>query len=562
MVNARPSSLTTIRSLADYIIYKDGSTYYAINAQTGSTAVSPNSNFTTLMNSMFTAATAGDRIFIEKGNYVVPTTISGKSGVRLYGDGRATVFDCSTMSAYDYAMEWFGTLGTSTAVATSVAQGDTHIHVASSSGYTADDILFLTSTDQWKTSNPTGTLKGELHYAGTIESGIVNLRTGASVHPALAYTFDSYTNTTSTLQKVTPMSNVIIDGITFIGDESLQLEAIYVTYGDNFTINNCFFQLMEGEAVQYQSCMNSRVINSYFANNDRIETDGEGYGVGLSQAVQNIDISGNHFIACRHAVAGGAGTYAGVPRGVHVHGNTARDCGVTVGGGPVGSFNWHNVGENINFTDNIIQGGGYGFDAYQYSGLIANNTVYGAVGGVEFDCTAGDGVLVEGNLFQNCWSNAIVSNTANTRKDVISNNHFINNGYISAVPVIAMAARSTGLVIMGNKFEDSATFAIALNNCSGAVIKDNFFRGSGKFNGNHGHITLYTTAGGNLITNNVFRQGSNSSKPESCVAIGSGCVTNIIRYNDMQSGTSTYISDSGTTTVKDHNYAYPTGAVI
>jgi hypothetical protein len=514
-----------------YIVWRDGATYHA-NSTIGGTNYN-NANFVTLMGSTIGACSAGDVIFIKAGTYVVGTTITGKSGVSIIGSGSGTIFDCTSMASGDHAIDFSGTESDVVAVSVNVVAGEDHVHVADSSGYVHNDLFMIYSSDVWR-SSPYGTLQGEIHYVDASAANVITLRTPTGTSIGYDYFYDSYAAAHSSIKKIIPVSNVIVEGIYFLGTAANHLRGINVGWGENFVVRNCIFKLMVGEAVSWVNCINSVVEDNKFIECNEA---GNGYGVGLGQACQNIRVSGNRGETCGHMVAIGSGAAVGVPRSIFITDNTAMNC-------VSAAFNVHFTGEHISINNNIIIGGEVGIMPFMYSGIVSNNQIFNTKYGIEIDASSvGDGVLISGNKIKDCWNAGIISSSS-TRKDVFQGNYVTNclNG-------MQISDNTAGVVINGNQLEDNIYCGLFLTTVSNAIIENNLFRGNSKVTGNQAHIELDTNSDNNLIINNIFRQGANTERVEECIYISSNtCNNNVIKDNDMEKGDVYYVLDSGTDT--------------
>ena len=87
---------------ASYVIYIDGSTYYAQNGQTGINDYS-GSDAKTVIESAITALTNGGKVFIKGGTYTITSPINVlKSNITVEGEGERTQLDATTLNRGGY----------------------------------------------------------------------------------------------------------------------------------------------------------------------------------------------------------------------------------------------------------------------------------------------------------------------------------------------------------------------------------------------------------------------------------------------------------------------------
>lgn len=386
------STITTV-SPYDYIVFRDGATYYA-NSTTGDTNYN-NADFDAMMDILY-AALAGTEasIYLKTGTYVCDDTIDGVSGVSLFG-APGSVIDASTRGTGS-VIAYTGTIGSSEALTVNSLQGDDSLDVADSSAFAAGDLCFIRSTDDWFSNSLTQN-QGEFFYAGSVPDGTsVDLRQ----HDRL---LGNYTvAATGTVYKVTPVADFTIDGITIIGDGADQLYGITVTYGVNVNIKNCNFKDVYSHSIWFTSVINSRITENYVKGSSKA---GLGYGVDMEYACTNILVNNNNFEDCRHSVTIGGGTGYGIPRGIVVDGNTAMSSTEDA------NYDCHAVGEDIVFSNNISTNGEYGIAFQGYTGKLIGNNIHSAeVQGIRINNANTRSVVVAFNGLNECTTGIRVEN--------------------------------------------------------------------------------------------------------------------------------------------------------
>lgn len=415
-----------------YLIWRDGATYYAKDGHTGT--VTSNANFVTLITATIAACSAGNSIFIRAGTYVVGTTIAGKSGVSLYGEGEGALFDASTLAYNEEIISFSGSVAAGVNLASNGTKHDTHVHAVSAT-FAAGDLVMITSAAVWR-SNPMGQLQGEFQILESAAANVLTFKATGGGLGAGGLLLDNYTTAnTAKAVKVTPVSNVIVDGIKFLGiqgDTSSAgecLVGVQFIYGVNCKVTNCHFDSVTDMAIWVQSCYCCEFNDNFFY---RSNMAGIGYGIGLLHCCQSCSASGNRGENCRHMIAtGGSAALPGIPRGITMSNNQALDCYMD-------AFNTHETGEGIIIRGNTVTGGNSGMSYHAYSGIIDGNTIIGSYYGIYSMAANGDGMIISNNYICGTYSFGIVNEgtPTNTRHDVFDGNFILNTVNDQAVNIL------------------------------------------------------------------------------------------------------------------------------
>jgi len=370
-----------------YLIYKTGGgTYVSQNQLTG--VNSTNANFVTLINTVFSACSAGDTIHVKAGSYVVGATITGQTGVNLSGEGYGTIFGGSTMAASDTMIEYTGVSGAAVNLSANAAILDNHVHVAAGdeAGFAAGDLVFINSSAVWD-GNTLNQKQGEFFHVGSTGVGLVNLVTYESLMGTYA------TASTAHLHKVTPVRDFVIENIHLTGDGATAVDGIYITNAENVVVRGVSALGVNRRAIAFTNVLSGKVTGCSL---NEINQAGFGYGVVLEYASQGIVVSDNTFFNCRHAVAIGGGSLAGIPRGISVNNNYASSSSADA------NYDCHDVGESITFSNNVSLGGSYGFAIRAHTVVVSGNVVNGAATvGIQLDSAEFDSCLVSLNSVMN-----------------------------------------------------------------------------------------------------------------------------------------------------------------
>ncbi len=211
------------------------------------------------------------------------------------------------------------------------------------------------------------------------------------------------------LQPVHLMHNCQIRNLSITQEAPLETRkktgaALRVRYARNCVVENCHFHHLDGPAIILESAIDSRVQNceiNDLANNTAPGEQRFGYGVLLSNACENVVVSGNRISRVRHGVdtgevrstsfnppvalllGGAVKITAGVPRATVISGNVvsrATNSGIS----------WHTDSAGVTVTGNVVSNClNYGIYCRGTSSYIQGNTVEWCGGGISVGVSPG-----------------------------------------------------------------------------------------------------------------------------------------------------------------------------
>lgn len=151
-----------------YIVYVDGSTYYAVDGSTGVVG-SSGTNAATVINYAITAVNAagGGVVFVKHGNYTILSTISLLSNVALIGENRPTL--TFAPPGTDVMFERLDSWGASQALTANLVAGDHHADVTDGTAFAAGDWVKVVSDE-----TITALKAGEYFQVASVAVNVVN----------------------------------------------------------------------------------------------------------------------------------------------------------------------------------------------------------------------------------------------------------------------------------------------------------------------------------------------------------------------------------------------------
>lgn len=233
-----------------------------------------------------------------------------------------------------YAFTFLGTEGSDVLVTGSVTGGVTNLdartdlEIASTTGITAGDLLYVVSTSDFAT----GCKQGELHKVESVTDA-TDLVLGKPFLFSMAGT--------NNVRKITPIRNVKIEDITFLGaipaDPAHYRGAINAFRCENFMIRRCTFDGVYARAISFQRTYRAKVEDCEFKNSTKTDT---GFGVDVLDGCFDIRIDECTSYNTRSLVSSSQ-TLGGINIGVHVAGSTHE------GARAIASLNANTVGCSV-----------------------------------------------------------------------------------------------------------------------------------------------------------------------------------------------------------------------
>jgi len=382
---------------------------------------------------------AGGRVIDGQGlTYKINTPLTGVTSNTTIQNA---VFDFSNMAvqpSVDRCISVTGTLATPVSLTADTLFESNIVTVASTSSFTADDLVFLKSTAVWDSA--TGTTYGQ--YA-RIKS--VDTPTQLTLYSSVLIEFT--TAAAATIGIVTPVQNVTFNNVKFIGANANGQNALYIQYGEDCNVNNCLFEYFDYLAVGFFRCYNSTIDSTRmkFARQA-----GNAYGFSIGGGCYGCSVTNSWGEDCRHTVT--IGDNDGLNLFTRVENNTAvsnKDAG----------FDSHSASIYTTFTGNMVEMSADRFLTSNHDGIIcqgahsviSNNTVIGF---------KGSGIVYQ-PVFQNGYKTSVV---------IIGNKLVADDtgyGTGSGVGIYCIidatgGANINGVIIKGNAISGGANNALGL----------------------------------------------------------------------------------------------------
>ncbi|MCX6654292.1 MAG: right-handed parallel beta-helix repeat-containing protein [Candidatus Bathyarchaeota archaeon] len=526
-----------------FIIYKLGTSY--ISQKSFKEITSSGSDATSVIQKTINSMNSGDTIKFRSASYPILHTIIGKSNIRIEGI-EGVVWNCS--SFYDDLSVFIfnGMISNADEATSSITdsyEGAYMITVSSPSGFALGDMVMIYTNAVWK-NNERLQKQGEIRWiTGISDSNFI-------LDQRIEDTYLSDDN--ATIQKINPIKDVTISHLKFVGRiGEANMTCLEFEGASNITITGCTFEKFENVSLLFHDVVNSEVTNNTFIKS---YMDGNGYGVDIEYACQNILVEYNVGHECRHMIAiGGGGEYpGGIPRHLILRYNKSYDSawnsdkGKWLSSGA--AFDSHNVGEDVNYLNNEAYNGLQGINCSFYTGVISGNKIYNVHNlGISLganSATYSENVVVSNNLIQKTGAMGIYVHEPNV---LIENNEIYDAGWAGIKVWDKNLPSLSGIKIHNNTIKGSGSTSdnyysnIEINNAINPEIWNNTIR----------KIYLDTTkrsAYGILITGPLNNNGN----------LIAGCIGANIHDNDLTTaGQQNIIKDNGSGTVLKNNIGYP-----
>jgi Right handed beta helix region len=360
-------------------------------------------DFTDVQAAIAALPPTGGKIFVKAGDYPVTSTIRiDMSNVQIQGEGMGiTNFVAgASMTASPVIDVNNPAAGLSLTLLADAQKGDMSITLSPSDAATlnAGDYILLFSDKSVDTEIPT-------KHAGEIKQ-VVALDATAGVVTVDDQIYDAYLVADSAaLARITMLQNVTLS------DFSITTQAPSFTGTSGLTsfrfVDNLQIERVEAHhayvaGIQLLSVLNSKVSDCYIHHiRDRQPPNNVRYGIVVSAASQNINITGCRFSHTRHAVTTGGVSGSlqnGVQRNVVVSNCTSMAADTA-------HFDTHDPAENVSYVGCVAIGGVpadqevIGFQMRGANSSIAGCSVLRAVGkGILMFHAGSSGATITGNL--------------------------------------------------------------------------------------------------------------------------------------------------------------------
>ncbi|MGL4774534.1 MAG: glycosyl hydrolase family 28-related protein [Clostridium sp.] len=474
----------------------------------------------------------GGDVKLPPGVYKMPgeSTLTLRSGVSLIGNNATLDFSSRTKYSSDmkkFLVSGFGSIESGIPLTSSGMTGDYTIDVPSS--YLKEgDLVCITSDKKWEETDST-------IYCNVGELSIVNHKISPTTIQLKNGLYDDYLLTDNAkLYKVNPLENILISGISFIGqgrNVNPDLDADYglgFTYCKNVTVNNCSFKNIDTKQLEFRSCYNFIVDNCYFetakytakdANSNIVvpcppkEIPGRGavqYQVRVADACTYGNITNcigdgsRHFFNTGHSnskldgvTLSARGFLFGINRFITVSNCTSRNTWHA-------GFSTHNDAQYISFINctsnssgmagfnprsdyvtvencvSINTGTGIYISDNARNVFLTNNNVTNCVSAISFTSNNDldfENIVIDGNFCENCTAGITIqsNSTINQTGSIMINNNTVINcgvgGYNSAIRILFDKAKVN---IRNNLIKDCQNLAFYLEKAIDISLESNF----------------------------------------------------------------------------------------
>ena len=349
------------------------------------------------------------------------------------------------------------------------------------------DLIYIKgdfSTSPWTCDNRGYLTKGETNRIIAINS----LENKIKLEKSLS---DEWKTTEIVKAKIITPLTVSINGINIFGLEDkvyrgIAIENCYMSTISNCKVENTGIVAIESIGSFNSLIVNNIIINAYIGNPQEADQSTVGLGYGLRATSDTFtSISHNRVNGARHSVDISGGYPS---RMISVDNNVVSSLK-----NEYGSMSTHGTAENCTFSNNIINGGGYGFAMRGENINIINNTVKNStscyllgrnyfIKGNSFEKhltiirpelnEESNYLIIDGNLFKSANCIAYLNETDGRIFDKAYNYKITNN------TLIGVGSKSLSVFITSYSGSDKIIFSKSF------VFKDNysFLKNGGEFN--------------------------------------------------------------------------------
>jgi hypothetical protein len=272
-------------------------------------------------------------------------------------------FDFSDMAdqpaSIDRCFDIYGSIGTAVALTANLNINTNIVTIANTAGFAVNDLVFLTSTTVWDSA-------ASVTYGQYARIKAITSSTQITLYDNVLLSFT--TAAIAMIAKITPVKNVIINHVSFIGANLNLQNAIYVQYGENVSITNCEFKGFDYAAVAFYRCYQSTVDKCRQLNSAGV---GLAYGYAIIGGCYACSITNSWGEDNRHTVTiGGAD-------GINIF---TKVIGCTASGSKDAGFDSHSASLYTTFMSNHVLNSASRFGSSSHDGIIsqgANTTIIG-----------------------------------------------------------------------------------------------------------------------------------------------------------------------------------------
>ena len=442
-------------------------------------------DFTDIQTAINALPSAGGKVFVKAGTYVVMQTILiQQSNVQLQGEGMGitNIVAAATMTASPAIRVYNQQAGSVLPLLADTSKGDTSASLtpANAAQLAAGNFVLLFSNKPVDTAEP-------LKHAGEIKQiDGVDAATGVITFDDQIY--DGYlVSDSAETARITMLQNITLSDFSvstlapvFTGTEA----SIFCRFIDNLQIERVEAHHTYVAGIQLLSVRSSNIADCYVHHiRDKQPAANVHYGIVLSAASQNISIAGCRFSHTRHAVTtGGSSGFLenGVQRNIVVSNCTSMAADTA-------HFDTHDPAENVSYTGCVAIGGkpaaqevigfqmrganssiigcsvlqaiGKGiliFHAGSNGATITGNmiagvkSVAGTLGiGIHLDSSGTSRHTIAGNVIKQCEGSAIVGEGGNN--DVVVSGNVIDGTNLAVPDASIVFHGAERITITGNK---------------------------------------------------------------------------------------------------------------
>jgi len=442
-------------------------------------------DFTDIQTAINALPSAGGKVFVKAGTYVVMQTILiQQSNVQLQGEGMGitNIVAAATMTASPAIRVYNQQAGSVLPLLADTSKGDTSASLtpANAAQLAAGNFVLLFSNKPVDTAEP-------LKHAGEIKQiDGVDAATGVITFDDQIY--DGYlVSDSAETARITMLQNITLSDFSvstlapvFTGTEA----SIFCRFIDNLQIERVEAHHTYVAGIQLLSVRSSNIADCYVHHiRDKQPAANVHYGIVLSAASQNVSIAGCRFSHTRHAVTtGGSSGFLenGVQRNIVVSNCTSMAADTA-------HFDTHDPAENVSYTGCVAIGGkpaaqevigfqmrganssiigcsvlqaiGKGiliFHAGSNGATITGNmiagvkSVAGTLGiGIHLDSSGTSRHTIAGNVIKQCEGSAIVGEGGNN--DVVVSGNVIDGTNLAVPDASIVFHGAERITITGNK---------------------------------------------------------------------------------------------------------------
>jgi polygalacturonase len=516
----------------------------------------------------------GGTLYFPSGTYKCLSTLTGYSKTKLIGgpdvvlDFSSVTQDFSGMNADKGLMVFRGTASAEVVLAVDAEYKTNKLQVPDASVFAEGDLIELSMNAEGSfPETGIASRSGQLNIVTGVYTSTNNIVLDTVVLEPLNYTVANGAR----IRKITPVENIVIEGITFKGSGRPPSTTVYgqngvrVFFGRNVTVKNCKFEEIDGRSVEVIGCHHFNIENNelYF---DKLGDNNEiSYGIVFSSsqygAIRNNKVvNPRHGIVSSHLSSALTNKYYGISRFVVIDSNF-----ITGNYGDIESDGWvrahagistHNDAEFLTITNNHVSGCRWGINARTFNMVISNNIL-------EFNAAAGvylSGLYRDLEISGNQIIGGGSSITGSTDATVIAEAHpniRITDNAISRSGSVSFIA-SNALPSWGLDYSDNSMLDYAGDSTTGTIIFKGYFTGKiqNNFISNAAipAIRLENTKG-------IMVSGNHIHECDMPINILASCQKTVVVNNTFIGNTNPMSAPAASQSVVSGNHDFGTGAL-